>query len=476
MNGPASRISVKQPSGPVCDPRMGDGIPLCGEMEMRRQSASILKRTRHRKRPPTYTVQLPDGTRVDKIKLNDITDHVSIAELERFEHHQFALEANSVAAVECARPVAARSNSGSPLSSLTSSMFEDSAASRWISAQSPDARRQEACDRSWSREHKNVGILETSPGVYVAPIHPGGIQSSVKWVATRSLISARTIETGVDDQENPEWVAFIAQSGELEVRDTGYRGGGELWGTVDENDNTRGMMSSRRQKDWFLLPLVPAIEESSDLVAVSPVAEVVMGNLAANVEVQRHRLMNPATVNVGADLYLEVGGDGRKLVGSITSVLIDKSVLDSNGCPAWLNRTRGPPPLLIDMFDHKGKVLPGLRTHAAQLEENRILIIDGFWFEADYDTPDVAPEDAFFAALPHLANGYAFEGTIVVAPNQLKNPANKESLINKWKKSGFEVWQEWVEEEAPLVLGRTWTTVDVERDKNCSSSSRLHLA
>lgn len=476
MNGPMSRISVEQLSGLVCDSRMGDGIPVCGEMEMMRQSARILKRTMHRRRPPTYTVQLSDGARVDKIKLNDITDYVSIAELERFEHHQFALEANRVAAAERAKAVAATTNSSSPLSSLSSSMFEDSTASRWISARSPDSRRKEAYDRSLSREQKDVGILETSPGVYVAPIHPGGIKSSVKWVATRSLILARTIETGVDDQENPEWVAFIAQSGGLEVRDTGYRGGGELWGTVDENDNTRGMMSSRIQKDWFLLPLVPAIEESYDFEAVSSVVEIVMGNLAANVEVQRHRSMNPATVNVGADLYLEVGGDGRKLMGSITSVLIDKSVLDANGCSAWLNRTRGPPPLLIDMFDHEGKVLPGLRKHAAQLEENRILIIDSFWFEAYYDMPDVAPEDVFFAALPHLDNGYAFEGTIVVAPNQLNNPANEESLINKWKKSGFEVWQEWVEEEAPLVLGRTWTTVDVERNNDCSSSSGLHLA
>ena len=428
----------------------------------------IVERTSHAKRPPTYTVQLENGGEVDEIELNDIIDFVSVSELERFEHNIFAQEVRDRAtrgtndAAEVSRQTSESASSlgdSSPLSSLQSSMFGDGTPTRRRFALSPDSKRDQAYKDAYARQYDEIGIFEIAPGKYEAAINPAGINSSIIWVQTSSLIMARTIETGVDDGDNPEFVTYISQSGELTVADTGDEEEEEESEVVD---NTRGTMPAHKQQDWVLLPLVPAAKESNDFVAASSTIEVKEDDVTAYVEVQRHPLMNPATANVCADLYLKLGEDDGVLVGQITAILIDKYIMDDDGKPAWMNRSRGPPPLLIDIFDSDGKALPALKKYAAHLEQERILVIWGFWFDAEYDTPDITPEDAFFAALPQLDNGYAFEGTIVVAPNQLKNAENEKSLVGKWKKSGFAVWQEWKEEETPLVLGRAWQDVGKE--------------
>lgn len=422
----------------------------------------------HARRPPTYTVQLPKGGEVNEIQLRDITDYVSTAELERFEHRLFTKNVDAQApevdehAVQGFAGITENKSSSidrSPLSTLRSSLFNDYTPPRSQLPQSPNSKRNQAYNEALSRQYGDVGIFETAPGKYEAAIKPAGIHSSIKWMETDSLVTARTIETGVD--ENPEIVAYIAQSGELIVADTGNETQqGEQWGAIDKADNTRGIMPAHKQKNWVLMPLVPASKESCDFIGVSSVVEVKKDDLTAYVEVQRHPLMNPATAIVVGDLYLELEGHVGKLVGQFTSILIEKSILSDGGMPAWLNRGRGLPPLPIDIFDGEGRALAAFKEYAPLLEQNGILIMGEFWLR--YDTPDVAPEDSFFAALPYLDNGYAFRGTALVAPTQLKNPANEKSLIEKWKKSGFEVWQEWKEEKAPLGLGRAWQQVSEE--------------
>lgn len=211
--------------------------------------------------------------------------------------------------------------------------------------------------------------------------------------------------------------------------------------------------------------------------------------LTTRLEVTRARIDNHSRT-LGSALWYEARFSLRaddenrgKNVGHLYAYAVDKTKQDSVSIAEILQQPNESSELSIvlqALYAVTGAVKRSLRDHAAELQQDHIMLIDGVVLNKEFHGKGLAKlaVEAFHSLLPTLPNGFDWTGTIVLCPaasgeeNRKDNGKSdveiEKALIRSYEKVGYEVWLKGEEHKvgSVTVMGRVIETDDDDDEED----------